>query len=94
MTREEKRIIQRLKDTFCQNAEKVILYEDGIADVMKLIMLVEKQNSTMLFQQNMINLLEVVYDADEKIIKEKNVIINEYSQEIERLILEKENKNG
>lgn len=42
MTKKEKEIIKRLKDTFSEDMEKITFYEDGIAEIRKALNLIDK----------------------------------------------------
>lgn len=42
MTKKEKEIIKRLKDTFSEDMEKITFYEDGMVEIRKALNFIEK----------------------------------------------------
>lgn len=72
MNKEEKKIIKRIEDTFNSNTEKVTLYEEGIADILKLLNFVEKQEKEL--EQKSETLDKVTDKLKETVKKERQLM--------------------
>ena len=84
MNKEEKKIIKRIEDTFNSNTEKVTLYEEGIADILKLLNFTEKQQKKLKQKES---ILDKVTD---KLKEVGNKYIKEY-KDVEKLDLIQQN---
>lgn len=85
MNEEEKKVVERIEDTFYSDLgkginkfQKITLYEDSIRDVRIILNLIEKM-------KNCINILDDELKERNKTINEKEIIIEKLQKENEEL---------
>lgn len=89
MLSEEKKAIERIEDTFYQDNgkgikgfQKIILYEDGIIDILKLLNIVEKTTKENEEKDKQIDLMAEMIDELSEYYTRYNGKNNEFCKEI------------